>query len=177
MRLMRLVRLVGSLGIVLLAGHGALAAAADQGAAAGSGSSTQLLTQSKIDVPDMPGHELTQAIGDDELKTPDKIAGVSFDGAKVKVFRQSDLVAGSGTVRGYAIWEAKTGQKLFLIFGFNVPPYPPGKDFAPFEGSFQWIGGTGTLQRIVGRGTMTGEISQRGEARYRWAGSYQQAAK
>jgi hypothetical protein len=176
MRLKRLVRLVVSLGIVLLAGC-VYASAAEQGAAAGSGTATQLLTQSKLDVPDMPGHELMQAIGDDELKTPDKIAGVSFDGAKVKVFRQSDLVNGSGTVRGYAVWEAKSGPKLFLIFGYNVPPYPPGKDFAPFEGSFQWIGGTGTLQRIVGRGTMEGEISRRGETRYRWAGSYQQAVK
>jgi len=30
---------------------------------------------------------------DDELKTPDKIAGVSFDGAKARILRQSDLAS------------------------------------------------------------------------------------
>jgi len=155
----------------------AAASAASSGAAAGSGTALQLLTQGRSEVGDLPGHELAQAVGDDELKTPDNIAGVSFDGAKVKVFRQSDLVNGSGIVRGYAVWEAKSGQKLFVIFGYKIPPFPPGKDMAPFEGTFEWIGGTGTLQHIVGKGTMEGEISRKGEARYRWAGSYQQAAK
>jgi len=161
----------------VLLGAAVAVSAAEQGAAAGSGSALQLLTQAKSEIGDLPGHEVAQAVGDDELKTPDKIAGVSFDGAKVKVFRQSDLVNGSGIVRGYAVWEAKTGQKLFVIFGYKIPPYPPGKYVAPFEGTFEWVGGTGTLQRIVGKGTMEGEISRKGEARYRWAGSYQQAAK
>jgi len=173
---MRLMSVTIIWGIVLL-GAALTCSAAEQGAAAGSGSAVQLLTQAKSDVGDVPGHELSQAVGDDELKTPDRIAGVSFDGAKVKIFRQSDLVNGSGVVRGYGVWEAKSGQKLFVIFGYTIPPFPPGKDFAPFEGTFQWVGGTGTLQRIVGRGTMEGEISRKGEARYRWAGSYQQAAK
>jgi hypothetical protein len=167
-------------GMVL--GSAAVGAAAgpvttDQGAAAGSGTAVQLLTQAKADIGDVPNHELSQAVGDDELHTPDKIAGVSFDGAKVKLYRQSDLVNGSGAVRGYAVWEAKTGEKLFLIVGYTVPPYSAGKDFAPFEGTFQWVGGTGALERVVGNGTLEGEISRKGEARYRWAGTYQQKAK
>jgi hypothetical protein len=168
-------RFVAIVGIVLL-GCG-VAAAAEGGAAAGSGSAIQLDTKAKFDVGDVSGHEIAQAIGEDELKTPDKIGGVSFDGAKVKLYRQSDLVNGSGVVRGYATWEAKSGDKLFLIFGYAVPPYPAGKDVAPFEGTFQWIGGTGALERIVGKGTIEGEISRRGESRYRWAGSYEKAAK
>jgi hypothetical protein len=177
MRLTRFVVVFGFiLGIVRLCSAAGVAATG-QSAAAGSGNTVQLLTQAKSEVGDVPSHEIAQAIGDDELRTPDKIGGVSFDGAKVKVFRQSDLANGSGVIRGYAVWEAKTGQKLFLIFGYTVPPYPLGKEFAPFEGTFQWIGGTGALEHVVGRGTMEGEISKKGEARYRWAGSYQQAAK
>jgi hypothetical protein len=177
---MRLTRFAIVFGFVL--GFARLSSAAgaagtDQGAAAGSGSAVQLLTQAKSEVGDVPNHEVTQAVGDDELRTPDKIGGVSFDGAKVKVFRQSDLVNGSGVIRGYAVWEAKTGEKLYLIFGYTVPPYPVGKDFASFEGTFQWLGGTGSLAHVVGKGTMEGEISKKGEVRYRWAGSYQQAAK
>ena len=168
-------RFVAIVGIVLL-GCG-VAAAAEGGAAAGSGSAIQLNTQSKFDVGDIPGHELAQALGEDELKTPDRIGGVSFEGGKAQVFRQSDLVNGSGVVRGYATWEAKTGEKLYQIFGYAVPPYPAGKDFVTFEGTFEWIGGTGALQRIRGKGTIEGEVSRRGEARYRWAGSYEKAAR
>jgi hypothetical protein len=158
-------------GIVLLASG--LSHAAEKGAAAGTGSTTQMLTQSKLEVGDLPGHELVQAIADEEIKTPDRIAGVSFDGAKAKVLRQSDLVNGSGVVRGYSTWEAKTGEKLFVIIGYTVPPYPKDKEFVAFQGTFEWIGGTSGLQNLRGKGTIEGEISKRGEAHYRWAGSYE----
>jgi hypothetical protein len=167
---MRFVTIVG----VVLLGSG-VASAAEKGAAAGTGSAQQVVTQSKLDVGDLAGHELAQASGDDELKTPDKIAGVSFDGAKARILRQSDLVKGSGVVRGYAVWEAKSGEKLFVIFGYTIPPYPEGKDLAPFEGTFEWIGGTDRLQNLRGKGTIEGQVSRRGETRYRWAGSYEQA--
>jgi hypothetical protein len=151
-------------------------AAAEKGAAAGSGTALNVNTLSKLEVGDIPGHELVQATGDDELKTPDKIGGVSFDGAKVKMMKQTDLVDGSGIVRGYATWEAKSGQKLFVIYGYTVRPYKPSEQFVPFEGTFEWIGGTGGLQNVRGKGTLEGEVSRRGETRYRWAGSYEQAA-
>lgn len=168
-------RLLAILGIVLL-GSGA-AFAAETGAAAGSGNGSHLAPQSTLEIGDVPNHQLVQAIGDDDLKTPDRLAGISFDKAKAKVFRQSDLVNGSGVVRGYATWEAPSGEKLFLIFGYAVPPFPTDKDVVSFEGTFEWIGGTGALQGVKGKGTMEGEISRRGETRYRWAGSYELAAK
>ncbi len=168
-------RVAALLGIVLLASTTALAG--EKGAAAGSGKTLQVQTQSKIDVGDVSGHELEQTIGDDELKTPDKIAGVALDGSKVRMFKQSDLVNGSGLVRGYGVWEAASGQKLFLIFGYSIPPNAGGKEFTSFEGTFEWIGGTGSLQNVRGKGTLEGEISRRGDARYRWAGSYELAEK
>ena len=167
---MRLATIVG----VVLLGSG-VAAAGEKGAAAGTGNAQQVVTESKLDVGDLAGHELAQASGDGELKTPDKIAGVSFDGAKARILRQSDLVSGSGVVRGYAVWEAKSGEKLFVMFGYTIPPYPQGKDSVPFEGTFEWIGGTSRLHNLRGKGTMEGEVSRRGETRYRWAGSYEQA--
>ena len=168
-------RVAALLGIVLLGFTSALAA--EKGAAAGSGKTLQVQTQSKIDVGDVPGHELAQAVGDEELKTPDTIGGVAFDGSKVRMFQQSDLVNGSGLVRGYAVWEAASGQKLFLIFGYSIPPSTGNKEFTSFEGTFEWIGGTGSLQKVRGKGTLEGEVSRRGDARYRWAGSYELAEK
>jgi hypothetical protein len=165
-------RLAVIVGIVLLGG-GIVAAAAEGGAAAGASKTSQLVTQSKVEIGDLPGHELTQAVGEEEIKTPDRIADVSFDDAKAKVVRQADLVDGSGTVRGYATWDAPSGQKLFVMFGYTIPPFPAGQDRVSFEGTFEWIGGTGTLQHVQGKGTVEGEISRSGEARYRWAGSYE----
>ncbi|HUE38706.1 MAG TPA: hypothetical protein VMR29_04335, partial [Candidatus Binatia bacterium] len=63
----------------------------------------------------------------------------------------------------------------FVIFGFTVPPYPRDKEFVPFQGTFEWIGGTSGLQNVRGKGTIEGEISKRGEMHYRWAGSYEVA--
>jgi len=162
-------------GILLLAVGSA--DAQQKGAAAGTATAIQVLTQSKLEVGDVPGHELAQAVGDDVLKTPDRIAGVPFDGAKVRILKQSDLVnGGAGVVRGYATWEATTGQKLFVIYGYAVPPFLPGKDAAPFEGTFEWLGGTGSLAGVRGNGTMEGEVTRRGETKYRWAGSYEQSS-
>jgi len=168
-------RVVAALGIVLLASVSLLAG--EKGAAAGSGKSLQTQTQSKLEVGDVAGHELVQSVGDDELKTPDKIAGVALDGSKVRVFQQSDLVNGSGMVRGYAVWETASGEKLFAIFGYSIPPSASHKEFTSFEGTFEWIGGTGSLQNVRGKGTLEGEVSRRGETRYRWAGSYETAEK
>jgi hypothetical protein len=168
-------RLAAIVGIVLL-GAGAVAAA-EKGAAAGSSQTGRVVTQAKFDIGDVPGHEVSQAIGDEQLKTPDRIAGVAFDDAKVKMVRQSDLVDGSGVVRGYATWEASSGQKLFVMFGYTVPPFPAGSDHVPFEGTFEWIGGTGALQSVHGKGTLEGEISKSGDAHYRWAGSYELTGK
>ncbi len=168
-------RVAALLGIVLLGSGSALAA--EKGAAAGSGQTLQVQVQSKVDVGDVPGHELVQAVSDGELKTPDKIGGVPFDGSKVHMFKQSDLVNGSGLVRGYAVWEAPNGQKLFLIIGYSIPPSVGDKEFTSFEGTFEWIGGTGSLQNVRGKGTLEGEVSRRGETRYRWAGSYELVEK
>jgi hypothetical protein len=164
-------RLAVILGIVLLGG-GIAASAAKGGAASGTGKTSRFVTESRVQVGDLPGHEITQSVGDEELKTSDQIAGVSFDDAKAKVVRQADLVDGSGVVRGYATWEAASGQKLFVMFGYTVPPFPAGKDLVPFEGTFEWVGGTGALQQVRGKGTVEGEVSRSGEARYRWAGTY-----
>lgn len=168
-------RLLAILGVVLL-GAGAVFAA-EKGAAAGASKTSRLVTQAKVEIADLPGHEVSQAVGDEELQTPDQIAGVSFAGAKATFVRQSDLVDGSGVVRGYATWEAASGQKLFVMFGYTIPPFPAGKDVVPFEGTFEWIGGTGALQRVHGKGTLEGEISKSGQARYRWAGSYELAER
>lgn len=150
------------------------ALALEKGAAAGAGRTLSTTVQAKATVEDIAGHELSQTIGVDHITTPDAIAGVSFDGASFQTYSQTDLVNGSGQVRGYGVWEAKSGEKLFLMYGYAVPPQLPGQSgLVPFEGTFEWIGGTGRLKNVRGKGTIEGEVTRYGEARYRWAGTYQ----
>jgi hypothetical protein len=151
--------------------------ASEKGAAAGTGRTLSTTVQAKAAIEDTDGHELSQSVGIDHIGTPDAIAGVSFDGASFQTHDQADLVQGSGQVRGYGVWEAKTGEKLFLIYGYSIPPRPAGQSgLAPFEGTFEWIGGTGRLKNVRGKGTIEGEVTRYGEARYRWAGTFQQGA-
>ena len=161
---------------VLLALSPALAV--EKGAAAGAGRTLSMTVQAKASIADVAGHELSQIVGVDHITTPDAISGVSFDGASFQTNIQADMVDGAGQVRGYGVWEAKGGEKLFLIYGYVVPPQPPGKNgFVPFEGTFEWIGGTGRLKDVRGKGTIEGEVTRSGEARYRWAGTFQQESK
>ena len=150
------------------------ALAAERGAAAGTGVTTSASVESRLEVGDRPGHVLVQSRSEEQLTTPDRIGGVSFDGAAVQTFKQADLADGSGVVRGYSVWKAKSGDQLFLVFGYGVPPFPSAEaEYVRFEGTFEWIGGTGALAGLRGKGTIEGEASRVGVLRYRWAGSYE----
>ncbi len=150
------------------------AVAVEKGAAAGTGRTLSVTIQAKASVEDVTGHELSQSVGVDHITTPDTIGGVSFDGASFQMFNQSDMVNGAGQVRGYGVWQAKTGEKLFVMYGYAIPPPPPGKSGnMPFEGTFEWVGGTGRFKDLHGKGTIEGETSRSGEMRYRWAGTFE----
>jgi hypothetical protein len=59
------------------------------------------------------------------------------------------------------------------VYGYSIPPFE-GTNAVPFEGSFQWIGGTGRLKDVHGSGSIQGQMSRDGRATYRWNGTYQQ---
>jgi len=158
---------------LLLAGS---ALAAEKGAATGTASTGTVSVESRLGLEDVPGHELQQISAAEQLSTPDRIGGISFDGARVRTISQADMANGSGVVRGYSTWEATTGERLYLAFGYAVPPRAPNTSVSHFEGTFEWLGGTGALRDLRGKGTIEGEISPTGERRYRWAGTYQWGA-
>ncbi|MGH7856333.1 MAG: hypothetical protein ACREQY_03315, partial [Candidatus Binatia bacterium] len=148
-------------------------ASAQEGAASGTGESVNQTVLARVSVEDTPGHELIQSTGLDRLTTPDPILGVSFEGAELRRHDQSDVVRGSGVIRGYGVWQAATGEKLFMVYGYKVPPFPEsGEGVVPFDGTFEWIGGTGRLTDVRGAGALQGEITRAGRAKYRWNGTY-----
>lgn len=152
---------------------GGLAHAAEQGAASGTGATVSRSLETTLAVEDLAeGHQLRQVLGVDRISTTDQIGGVPFDGAESRTFEQSDVTGGSGLVRGYGVWEAKTGEKLYVVYGYTIPPAPPGPA-VPFAGSFEWTGGTGPLTNVTGKGSFEGEIDRSGKVSYRWAGSFE----
>ena len=159
--------------LVLLVAAGSMAA--ETSSATGTGSTVTRTLQSSLTVEDLvEGHRLFQSVGLDRIGTTDVIAGVPFDGAEFRTYEQSDFTDGSGLVRGYGVWQAKTGERLYLIYGYSVPPFPAGTTSASFSGTFEWVGGTGPLTRVSGKGTLEGEMFRGGKIRYHWAGSYEQ---
>ena len=158
---------------VLWAGVAAAQSAA--GAASGSGETVTNTVLARVPIEDVTGHELVQSTGLDQFATPDPIAGVSFQGAQMKTHSQSDLVDGSGLVRGYGVWQAASGERLFLTYGYRIPPRTPAtSEIVPFEGSFEWTDGTGHLEKVQGSGTIEGRIARNGRATYRWSGTYRE---
>lgn len=164
----------------VLAGVALLLAArtvgAETGAAAGSGRSIEATEGTRVAIEDTPGHELALAVRVDAISTSDRIAGVSFDGARFRAQMQSDMVDGVGLVRGYGTWEARSGEKLFVMFGYTVNP--PAAPAAPkiLEGTLEWIGGTGALTKVHGKGSLEGEVTPSGAVRYKWSGSYERGS-
>jgi hypothetical protein len=152
--------------------------AGEKGAAAGASSPLgPAILESRLPMEDVAGHEIQQGGMFEQLSTPDRINGVSFDGARVRTIIQADVVENAGVVRGYSSWEARSGEKLYLAFGYTVPPKAPGAETSRFEGTFEWRGGTGAVSGLRGKGTIEGEVNAQGERRYRWAGSYELGAK
>ena len=148
-------------------------AQAQTNAASGTGETLSLTVLARLAVEDVPGHELVQSTGLDRFVTPDRIAGVSFENAQMRTHNQSDLVSGSGLVRGYGVWEAPSGEKVFLVYGYRIPPRTELTGATvPFEGTFEWIGGTGALRSLRGNGTITGQMAPGNRATYRWNGTY-----
>jgi hypothetical protein len=163
-----------SLMVALLAGLVASAAASEPvGAASGTGRTESRSVLARVAIEDVPGHELVQTVGEDLVTTPDRIAGVSFESSRMKRHDQADLVDGSGLVRGYGVWEASSGEKLYVTYGYRIPPFSAETgDVVPFEGGFEWTGGTGRLAAVRGSGTIQGQMSRSGKASYRWSGTY-----
>jgi hypothetical protein len=147
-------------------------AEAQKKAASGVGRTINTTVLARVSVEDVPGHELVQSVGLDELSTPDPIDGVSFAGAQMKTHTQSDVVNGSGLVRGYGVWQAKSGEKVYVLFGYTIPPFATNQSTIPFEGTWEWLGGTGSLEKMRGKGTILGKITRQGQANYTWSGTY-----
>jgi hypothetical protein len=104
-------------------------------------------------VGDRDDHELMQRVYSYDVASKDP----DFDGARTENFAQTDSVAGNGSHRGYAVWHARNGDRVFVHF--EGEHRKGDKDETDFSGHVEFTGGTGKFAHIRGHGTYRGHIT------------------
>jgi hypothetical protein len=135
-----------------------------------SGKNVAVLAETKMLPGDDPKHEviMNRQLYEEQTSDPD------FKNAQGYRVNVSDLVAGSGSHRGYAAATGPGGDKWFTAYEGRVKTVP--KQGAPpeitFEGKWWYVGGTGKFKGITGGGTYKGEVTPAG-AVYQYQGEYE----
>ena len=99
---------------------------------------------------DTPDHEIVQTTRQDMTTSPDP----DWNGVPVLNYGHSDLIAGSGSVSGYAVRTHKNGDKTFYRYqGKLTASSEGGEKYTVGEGTVELIGGTGKFANAKGSGT------------------------
>jgi hypothetical protein len=111
-----------------------------------------VLSRTSASPGDRANHEIIQTVREDTTSSPDP----DWDGAIVMNYGQSDLVAGSGMVSGYAIRTHKNGDQTFYHYQGQIQATGDGASRETTgQGTVDLIGGTGKFARAKGSGTWT----------------------
>ena len=109
---------------------------------------------------DDPKHELALTIRRDTTTSPDP----DWDGTEQIVYAQSDMVAGTGTTRGYTIRLFKNGDTDYASFEgmTKTSVKEDGSLETTWEGTYKVTGGAGKFQNTKGEGTYRGKVTAEG---------------
>jgi len=102
-------------------------------------------------------HEITQEIGLGDLK----FSNPDFKVKEEWTYGQSDTIDGSGTQRGYFLDTHEDGSHTYGTFQGTVKTSskPDGSWETIWEGTYQYVGGSGKYKNIKGGGTYKGKAS------------------
>lgn len=117
------------------------------------------ISSSVADVGDVPHHEVAQRVYSYTVSSAD---AADFDGATTTNFAQADSIDGAGSHRGYAVWKLKSGDTVTLRFGGRHAALAHNVSEAPFDGEFQFTGGTGKYRHIKGQAKYRGKATAAG---------------
>jgi hypothetical protein len=110
---------------------------------------------------DVPNHEIVQSIRLDTVTSSDP----DFNGSRYINYEQVDQVAGTGSHRGYGKQITKNGDEIYWKWeGSHQTVAKDGAWESTFQGTFQYVGGTGKFRNIKGSGTYKGTVSPKGGA-------------
>ncbi|MEO8672383.1 MAG: hypothetical protein ABI411_13790 [Tahibacter sp.] len=122
-------------------------------------------------VGDVPNHEIAQRVYSYVVLTAAPDSGKpakeakDFDGATTMNFAQSDSRNGAGTHNGYATWKLKSGDLIYVTFNGKHSARGAGQeDAAPFDGEFEFAGGTGKYANIKGHSSYQGKVTATGSS-------------
>lgn len=103
-------------------------------------------------------------------KSPDE----KWDNSKITYWGTADLIAGSGSQRGYFVNDHPDGDRDFGTFEGQI--VTSGGDVT-LEGTWKFTGGTGKFRGLKGGGTYKGRMTSPVLVENTWEGQYEIAAK
>jgi hypothetical protein len=134
----------------------------------GGGKIVTVLSETKMLPGDDAKHEVIMARRIDVQK--DELVG----DAQVSVVNVSDVIAGTGTNRGYRTVTTTGGDKAFVSYEgtVNTVMKAGGPPDVTFLGTWRFLGGTGKFSGLTGNGTYRGQLLAAGIA-YDYEGQYE----
>jgi hypothetical protein len=121
-----------------------------------------------VSLADVPGHELQTVEVVGTHSSPDSI----WNNARVNYWGVSDLVAGSGSQRGYYANEHPDGGLEYGAFEGKVTTDANG---TRIEGTWRATNGTGIYAGMKADGTFTVRLTSPSEGECSWQGRYELA--
>jgi hypothetical protein len=142
---------------------------AQTGKFTGTGKIIAVLAETKMFPGDKPGHEVTMQSRLDTVTSSDPLFAGGGQAAAVNV---NDLMAGTGTTRGWRVTTYSSGDKVFSSVEGTVKATAKaaGPPEVTFEGKFWYTGGTGKFEGITGGGTYKNTLTP--GANYEFEGQY-----
>jgi hypothetical protein len=122
---------------------------------------SRVVSSSKFLPGDVPNHEMEQKL---HVGPFTRSSGLEF--VEQEAYTQADTTAGNGTHRGTLAFLDRAGDKVFGTYEgtHRLVTKGGGAWELPFEGKYQFTGGTGKFQNIKGTGAYRGKITPEGEA-------------
>lgn len=124
--------------------------------------------QTTISLSDVPNHELNLA----EIAGTQKSTDPQWNDAHLTYWGIADLVAGSGSQRGYYVNEHADGDRDLGTFEGKITA---SGGQVTLEGTWKFTGGTGKLAGIRGGGSYKGRMPSPNEVEIEWNGEYELA--
>ena len=126
-------------------------------------------SQAVVALRDQPNHQLSTT----EITGRQICSDPQWSDVQLTYWSLADLIAGSGTQRGYWVNEHADGARDFGTFEGRITT--SGAQVT-IEGNFKVTGGSGRLAGISGEGRFRGTFSSPAEVKVTWEGTYQLAA-
>jgi hypothetical protein len=125
-------------------------------------------SQMSISLSDTPNHDLNLM----QVQGLQTSTDANWNNVRIVYWGMADLIAGSGTQRGYFVNEHPDGDRDFGTFEGKVALAQ-----GTMEGTWKYTGGTGKFKGITGNGIYKGRLTPPAEVENAWEGAYQLATQ